>query len=243
MDCYDKVGRRCSNGEQAGTRVLADGITELFPPAGDQSAYGIYNCRGNSSGSGQLSVHGEGRAIDVGYNPPPAGGHPTALALCDWLVENSVGLGVQLIVYYGRSWHCERGWGSGSGHIDHVHVEQNWAAAKDPDRIRAYLEGDMPLNDADKAWINEAVKNLLDSYTEVIVGRVLASVGDASADELEARLTPSEPPSAMLTRFLYAVRRGVKDEISQVDKVTGKPNTLFSAMRAKVDRITTKVGA
>ena len=142
MSCYDPVGTTCSGAEQPGARALADAILHRYPAAliGHGSAYGIYNCRKNTAND-SMSVHGEGRAIDVGF-PVVTGGHAEAHALCAWLVSHSSGLGIQFLVYWERKWGCSYGWdlyGGSNKHHDHVHVEVKWSHALDASKITDYL--------------------------------------------------------------------------------------------------------
>lgn len=171
MSCYDPVGTTCTGAEQPGARALADVILHRYPAAqiGHGSPYGIYNCRKNTSSS-SMSVHGEGRAIDVGF-PITSGGHPEAHALCAWLVTHSAGLGIQFLVYWERKWGCSYGWalyGGSNPHHDHVHVELKWSHALDASKVTDYLasldvsvkpEDDLPYSEAQlRKIVRDAIK-------------------------------------------------------------------------------------
>lgn len=108
-------------------------------------------------------------------------------------------------------------------HTAHVH----FAVGVGPD------SNPLPPYDSTAPWGVEGDMPITEAEMDAIAAKV--------ADELERRLTPADPPSRISTRLIWASRKALKAEISSVDK--GKPNTLFSAMRAKVDRLVSKVGA
>src|SRR5690554_8027235 len=84
---------------------------------------GIYNCR-DIAGTGVMSLHGEGRAVDLGVRPYRAGWGTT---LAEALRTRSRELGVQCIIWAGRIWsasYCDQGWRTYHGsnpHDDHLH--------------------------------------------------------------------------------------------------------------------------
>lgn len=140
MSCYDPAGSQCSGKAQPGSIVLAEAIDGRYAHAiVNEGAYGIYACRDVSGGSNR-SVHGDGRAVDVGF-PMPAP-HPEATALTQWLIKHQQGLGIQFLVYNHQKWNCEyQEWRAYdlTPHEDHVHVEQRWEKALNPDAVRSYL--------------------------------------------------------------------------------------------------------
>lgn len=95
--------------------------------------FGIYNCRQSTAG-GRLSVHAEGRAADIGF--PVIGGvaHPQGHLLLQVLQINAWDLGLQYIIWNRRSYTRTNPTGKTytgpNPHIDHLHVEQTWEAAK-----------------------------------------------------------------------------------------------------------------
>lgn len=135
---------RCQPGALALLEVLTsfDGITSS----------GCYNPR-HVAGSTTVSLHAEGRAIDVrprnfAYQPGPwlhQGPAAELGRLSELMAEHCDALGVQQILYAGRSWRIGRGWralGAGENqHYDHAHIELTRAAAGEltVDRARSVL--------------------------------------------------------------------------------------------------------
>lgn len=127
---YDTPTRPCKR-PYPGAYALKDESINLFAQCGSA---GIYNCR-NTRGSSAPSVHSEDRAWDAAFRQPgrgqrnPAGDH-----LANFLVARHQELGVQCVIWNRRIWSVPRGyWRTYSGtnpHLDHVHVELNWPAAR-----------------------------------------------------------------------------------------------------------------
>ena len=129
---YQEAGA-CTTGPQPGSRALMAWWLARF---GGQGAIntGIFNCR-VIAGSPVRSLHGEGRAADLGVRPHGAGyGHEAA----GLLLANSGELGIQCIIWSRHIWSGARpneGFRPYSGsnpHIDHLHVELSWPAASCP---------------------------------------------------------------------------------------------------------------
>lgn len=124
---YDKTGTTCSGKAQPGAVALQELVLNRYP--GSKSA-GIYNCR-PVRGGGRLSLHGEGRAVDI--RPLDKAQGDTIAA---WLLQNASALNVQEIIWYRKIWsaqHPNSGWRAYSGvnpHTDHVHVGLNWDGAR-----------------------------------------------------------------------------------------------------------------
>jgi hypothetical protein len=91
---------------------------------------GIYNCRSIVGGKG-LSLHAEGRAVDVA---PASAAQGTQIAA--WLLANVERFGLQEIIWNRKIWsalHPSSGWRGYSGsnpHTDHLHIGQNWNGAR-----------------------------------------------------------------------------------------------------------------
>lgn len=138
--CYSSTGSRCSGRAQPGTIALRAAIRALFPIFGD---LGIYNCR-PSSGGGGLSTHGEGRGWDCKCNalsgPQLAAGNK----LANLLVTLAQELGIQRIIWNRRQWDSRsriwRPYHGQSPHIDHLHIELCWAAARDNPLTEEYVQ-------------------------------------------------------------------------------------------------------
>lgn len=108
------------------------------------------------------SVHGTGRAADIGYAPYrtwPGSDRPSSLQLINFLVDHADELGLELLIDYsylsglggGRSWKCDRAaWldvkpgviaGAGSASSRWIHLELSNEAADDVARIAAVIDG------------------------------------------------------------------------------------------------------
>lgn len=121
-----------ATGCQPGTLALADAVRAVYPELACMTAvYGCFNRR-RIEGSRAWSLHAEGRALDVGVQPPEAG---LGWQLACELVGNRVLYGVMRLIWDGHIWSVERinEWeqvGPGtSPHLDHLHIEQYRGAA------------------------------------------------------------------------------------------------------------------
>jgi len=121
----------CTPGPQPGAKAL---MAWWLGTYGGQGAVntGIYNCR-VIAGSSIRSLHGEGRAADLGVRPFDAGyGHDVA----SLLHANSAEVGIQCIIWSRHIWSGSRPfdgfrpYGGSSPHVDHLHVELSWPAAR-----------------------------------------------------------------------------------------------------------------
>lgn len=106
---------------------------------------GIYNPR-NVRGGQALSLHAEGRAIDVGYPVSRPDGHHMGQVLAAHMATFHADLGVQCVIFARRIWSNTRpAWRLYNGtadHFDHVHIEltREAAAGLTTDIIRQTLE-------------------------------------------------------------------------------------------------------
>ena len=123
--------KECLTGPQPGARALMAWWISRFGGNGAVNT-GIFNCR-VIAGTTNRSLHGEGRALDLGVRPHDAGyGHEAA----SLLHANSGELGIQCIIWSRRIWSGSRpqeGFRPYSGrspHLDHLHVELSWPAAR-----------------------------------------------------------------------------------------------------------------
>jgi hypothetical protein len=112
---------RCTGGPTQGALALMRWFVEEY---GDQGGYnlGIYNCRSVRGGS-TTSLHGEGRALDLGF---PVG-DPDGDELTRRLLKVPGRLGVQAIIYERKIYSAlspgGRYYGGVNPHADHLHVE------------------------------------------------------------------------------------------------------------------------
>lgn len=121
----------CTGGPTPGASALLAYWLETYRPPG--SSMGIYNCRTVRGGS-TTSLHGEGRAVDLGV-PVTAAGHATMWRFLQALAPHAYRLGVQLVIFDRTIWSARR---SPAGdrytgvhpHRDHAHVELTWNSAR-----------------------------------------------------------------------------------------------------------------
>lgn len=171
-------------GPTPGAKALMAWILANYPPAVN---LGIYNPRSVRGGTA-LSLHAEGRALDIGYPIDRPSGHPVGSALCHALVEHHAALGVQCVIFARRIWTNTRPtWRPYTGtadHFDHAHVELTRAAAAGltTDIIRTTLGASMPteLSNTERELIRTLQGWLIDNG---------ADLGPSKADGILGRLT------------------------------------------------------
>lgn len=112
---------RCTAGPEPGAEALMKAIMDIYD---DRGAYnlGIYNCR-TVRGASTTSVHGEGRALDVGF---PVG-DPDGNDLLRRLLKVPGRLGMQAVIYerriYSKLSPGGRDYDGLVPHTDHLHIE------------------------------------------------------------------------------------------------------------------------
>lgn len=122
--------RACMSGPQPGAWGALDYYLSAYANKGAVSD-GIYNCRVVRGGK-TTSIHGEGRAVDMGVRPAS---QAWATALAKALVAMSKELGIQCVIWNRGIWSSQyphSGFRSYSGvdpHTLHLHVELTWAQA------------------------------------------------------------------------------------------------------------------
>ncbi len=129
-------------GPTPGAKALMAWCLAHYPPG---TNLGIYNPR-NVRGGQALSLHAEGRAIDVGYPTERPDGHVAGRQLAADMVRLHAALGVQCVIFARSIWTNTRPiWRPYTGtadHFDHVHIEltREAAAGLTTDIIRQTLE-------------------------------------------------------------------------------------------------------
>ena len=124
----------CTGSLTAGARALGEFLVAEF----GATSFGGYNCRTIGSSS-TLSVHSEGRALDV-YVPmhgsgPDAADNDLGDPIGNWLIENAELIGVSYVIWDRASWGAHRGgdkhrsYGGAHPHNNHLHIEITWEAA------------------------------------------------------------------------------------------------------------------
>lgn len=135
---YQPAGR-CTGYTPPGSVAFADWAVRDFGQGARN--YGIYNCR-SVRGSTNRSLHGEGRAVDIGFSGVA---NPAGTRLLNLLLPRVGELGIQMIIWNRRIYSARYPKGAPySGvnpHTDHLHIELTWNAARTltRDRIRGIL--------------------------------------------------------------------------------------------------------
>lgn len=122
-----QAARACTGRPEDGARALMSWVLKKY---GDEGAYnlGIYNCR-TVRGGYTTSMHGEGRAIDVGV---PVGGE-VGRKILRRLIKRVGSLGIQAIIFERKIYSAKspegRYYGGVNPHYDHLHIEMTREAA------------------------------------------------------------------------------------------------------------------
>ena len=147
---YDD-GTHCQAGTRRGTRALEQWIGRHFRGV----SWGSYRCE--KWGPGSFSIHAEGRALDWHLDAGNAGQKRNAMRLIDMLISSdrkgeptalARRMGVQGLIFNCKQWfagmtglsnydYCYRRDGKRrrnlnrtEAHMDHIHIELNWAGAR-----------------------------------------------------------------------------------------------------------------
>lgn len=128
----------CRDKCQPGAIQLRQDLLSRYPETRD---WGCYNCR-TISGTDTLSLHAEGRAIDIGI---VASRKQDGDEIFAWCVANAEALGLQEILWNDRIWSALRPEvRHRSGHRDHVHIGLNWDGAL---KRTSYFSADEPKDE------------------------------------------------------------------------------------------------
>lgn len=133
----------------------------VWNTAGKLTNLGIFGIRPMRS-KAKPSVHGTGRAADIGYAPYlgwPGSNRQAMVHLIDHLIANAEQLGLEMLIDYsytgghggGRTWRCDRdGWldnapgviaGAGNPNSRWIHIEISPDKADDVDAVKAVIDG------------------------------------------------------------------------------------------------------
>lgn len=130
---YQPAGR-CTGTTPPGSIALIEWATKDYGQGARN--FGIYSCR-SVRGSTTRSLHGEGRAVDVGFSGVA---NPAGTRLLNLLLPHVGELGIQLIIWNRRIYSARYPRGAAyTGvvpHTDHLHIELTWAAARTLTRAR-----------------------------------------------------------------------------------------------------------
>jgi hypothetical protein len=183
---YEPAGPVCTGGPTPGAKALVEWWLNHHATQGARND-GIYNCR-HIAGTGTPSLHGEGRAADLGT--PPLAAFATTTA--EQLKTNSKQLGIQCVIWDRRIWSGAKpnaGWRRYNGadpHNRHLHVELARAAATGPNHLTAarlnhHLNPPPPkpperpemLSPEDKTWIRNELAAALKDIDKTVWDRLI----------------------------------------------------------------------
>lgn len=125
--------KTCLGLAQPGNKALMSWYLGAYADDGGANL-GIYVCK-DVAGTKTTSLHGEGRACDLGSTPYRT--LPFMDDLADALVANSHELGIQCVIHDDKIWSSSyphsgwRNYGGADPHRGHLHVELMWWAARD----------------------------------------------------------------------------------------------------------------
>jgi hypothetical protein len=195
---YNKA-EKAAKGPQPGAKALMTWALARYPAGTNLGIYNVRTQRGNKL----LSMHAEGRAIDVGFPVERPNGHPDGWRLAHELVEHHEALGVQAVIFARRIWSNQRPtWRPYSGtadHFDHVHAELTREAGQllTPAIIRAAVAPPAPAPEptpAPEPAPTPAPATPITRTTKEL--DVLFHQAMADLDELYRAYTGSLPPTA-----------------------------------------------
>lgn len=175
---------------------------------------GIYNRRAVRGGKA-LSLHAEGRAVDLGF-PAREGGTKEGWALAQLLRTHSADLGIQCLIYARRIWtntKAAQGWRAYTGtasHNEHIHIEltRQAAARLTAGEISAALGGDIAVAEKEVREIQGAINAwLADGVPKIAVD---GDAGPATVAALRYLLDEQLGPHA---RALEEDRERLKAEL------------------------------
>ncbi len=144
---YDGFSGTCAGHAQPGNVALMSWFLGAYKARGGTNL-GIYGCR-LIAGTGSPSIHGDGRADDLGCPVVNDWSKP----LADWLVANSGELGIQCVIHQRQIWsgsYPDAGFRPYNGvdpHTGHLHVETSWWGAEHltVDLLNSLANGDTPM--------------------------------------------------------------------------------------------------
>lgn len=138
---WEAASANCSGGPESGATALMNWCLQNYQAAKN---LGIYNCR-TVRGSTSPSMHGEGRALDVGFPVVNKKAHADGSRLLEDLANHAGELGLQCIIWDRRIYSARsprgRKYSGVNPHIDHLHIEMTKSSAKtlNPSQIQSIL--------------------------------------------------------------------------------------------------------
>jgi hypothetical protein len=129
-ECVSPPVSGCSGGLRPGAVEFSSDLKALFPQIADIAGYCCRDICADPP-SGEMSIHGTGRALDL-FLPLDGGDADNAAGdvIANWLIEHAEEVGVQLIIWHRWMWIADADPGSKSQpypglnpHINHIHVE------------------------------------------------------------------------------------------------------------------------
>lgn len=143
-----EAAERCTGGPEKGAVALMAWVLGRYERQGAYNL-GIYNCR-TVRGGATTSLHGEGRALDIGLPMSSEGrGTKDGHAIVERFRRVGEQLGIQCMIYDRRIWSARspdadgRPYTGVSPHYNHIHLELSRSAARNltSDRISGVMGG------------------------------------------------------------------------------------------------------
>lgn len=122
----------CTGGFTVGAKNLSKIIMDTYSPP--VTSVGGYSCRQNTNDE-TTSIHGVGRALDIMIDGTTPKGKEIGDKIRNLMINNAENIGVQVVIWDRHIWSVNNpGWRPYNGlpHVDHLHVEINEAASKNP---------------------------------------------------------------------------------------------------------------
>lgn len=139
---------RNAGSARPGARALMNWCLAQYPRLA--ANLGIYNYR-PVRGSTTLSIHAEGRALDVGFPLVGTSAHPSGTQLLNTLGRHGKALGIQTIIWnraiYSARSPNGRYYSGVNPHRDHLHIEltRNAGETLNTERIVTVVGGGVPV--------------------------------------------------------------------------------------------------
>lgn len=192
--------KRCTDGPAPGAKAFMAWFLGAYGERGGKNL-GIYNCRSVRGGS-TMSLHGEGRACDLGVVPL---GADYGTELAEWLRLNSAELGVQCLIWDRRIWsgaYPDAGWRAYTGqadHRDHIHTEltREAAASLTAPTIHTVLQSAAPPVEDE---MSQAQVDLLRRDIGFARDQILTALGIPDPVNAPNALTPDELAAIAVAR-------------------------------------------
>ena len=213
---------RCTSGPAPGATALMRVVLRKHPRG---RSLGIYNCRTVRGGS-TTSLHGEGRALDVGFPMSSGRGSAAGYALVKQLGNKGREMGIQAIIYDRKIWSGRspggRYYSGVAPHYDHVHIELTREAARTLteskiNRILSGTSGGLTVAERKKIadlrrWIRARHAKIADLQKRIAKLKAQIKAKSVSITAARARI-------ALMERYIRGHRARIKKMQTQINNI------------------------